>query len=76
MTTQLSNRGQVLIPQAVRRKRALEAGDDLAVFLTSTGDVLLRPLKAPRRSLLSHLDGLRGLRLKRNKEPLPPAIEL
>ena len=38
MTTKLSSKGQVVLPARLRRKLALQAGDDLEIHLESTSE--------------------------------------
>ena len=45
MTTTLSQKGQVVIPQEVRNKLGLRPGDDFIVLYSETGDILLRPIR-------------------------------
>lgn len=70
MTMTISSKGQVVIPQPVRERQQLRAGDDLLLFELSNGDLVLRRVRPPKKSLVWHLRRLRGLRLKRNSEPV------
>jgi AbrB family looped-hinge helix DNA binding protein len=74
MTTTISSKGQVVIPQPVRQRHKLRAGDDLILFELSNGDIVLRRAKKPRRSLVWHLRQFQGLDLKRNREKIPDRI--
>jgi AbrB family looped-hinge helix DNA binding protein len=68
VTTTISSKGQVVIPQPVRERHKLRAGDDLYLFELSNGDILLRRARPPKHSLVWHLRQLQGLELKRNRE--------
>ena len=68
MTTRLSSKGQVVIPQTVREKHGLEPGEDFVVLANERGDVLLRRVRKPTLSLVEHLRRLRGLDFERRKE--------
>jgi AbrB family looped-hinge helix DNA binding protein len=70
MTTTLSAKGQVVIPRDIRVKWGLKQGHDFVVLCSSTGEILLRPVKQPRKSWLKALRALRGLELKRTDEPV------
>jgi AbrB family looped-hinge helix DNA binding protein len=70
MTTSISSKGQVVIPREVRNRRQLQAGDDLLVLELSNGDILLRPVRKPKKSLSWHLKQLRGLEIPRQKDPV------
>lgn len=65
MTTTLSQKGQVVIPQEVRKKLRLRPGDDFIVLYSETGDILLRPIRRKNASgLIRGLRALRGLTLE------------
>jgi AbrB family looped-hinge helix DNA binding protein len=68
VTTTISSKGQVVIPQPVRERHKLRAGDDLLLFELSNGDIVLRRARAPKKSLVWHLRRLHGLRLERKHE--------
>ena len=65
MTTTLSVKGQIVIPQPVRASQKLRAGTDFTVIARSNGDILLRPVKHHRRhaTLADNLLALSGLEL-------------
>lgn len=64
----ISSKGQVVIPRSVRERHRLRADDDLLLLELSNGDILLRHVRKPKKSLVWHLRRLRGLRLERNRE--------
>jgi AbrB family looped-hinge helix DNA binding protein len=68
VTTTISSKGQVVIPQPVRDRHQLRAGDDLLLFELSNGDIVLRRARAPKKTLVWHLRRLHGLRIERNRE--------
>jgi AbrB family looped-hinge helix DNA binding protein len=71
MTTTLSVKGQLVIPQPVRERQKLRAGTDFTVISRSNGDILLRPVK-PRRhhaTLADNLLALSGLDLQPERGP-------
>ena len=69
MTTTLSAKGQVVIPRDIRAKWGLKQGHDFIVLCSSTGEILLRPVKRPRKSWVKALRGMRGLKVERIDEP-------
>ncbi len=71
MTTTLSVRGQLVIPQRVRASHKLRAGADFTVISRSNGDILLRPVKTQRRhaTLAENLLALSGLELYPERAP-------
>ena len=66
MTTTLSVKGQIVIPQRVRASHKLKAGADFTVITRSNGDILLRPVKTQRRhrTLADNLLALSGLEVE------------
>lgn len=68
MTTTISSKGQVVIPQPIRERHQLRAGDDLLLFELSNGDIVLRRARPPKKSLVWHLRRLHGLKLHRKSE--------
>jgi AbrB family looped-hinge helix DNA binding protein len=55
MTTVLAQKGQLVIPKAVRDELHLHAGDDLEVYIMD-GEIVLRPLvKRPNEGLTALL---------------------
>jgi len=70
MTTTLSAKGQVVIPRTIRVKWGLRQGCDFIVLCSSTGEILLRPVKGPGKSWLKALRAMRGLELQRIDEPI------
>jgi AbrB family looped-hinge helix DNA binding protein len=65
VTTTLSQKGQVVIPQEVRNKLRLRPGDDFIVLCSETGDILLRPIRSRNgKGLIKGLRALRGLKLE------------
>ena len=70
MTTTLSAKGQVVIPRDIRVKWGLRQGHDFTVLCSSTGEILLRPVRRRGKGLLKSLRALRGLELRRADEPV------
>jgi AbrB family looped-hinge helix DNA binding protein len=74
MTTTLSAKGQVVIPRDIRVKLGLTRGSDLIVLCSSGGEILLRPMRRRKKSLVKSLRALRGLDLHRSDEPIRDVI--
>ena len=70
MTTTLSVKGQVVIPQPVRGRQKLKAGTDFTVITRSNGDIILRPVKKRRRhaTLADNLVALSGLKVESERD--------
>jgi len=65
MTTNLTSKGQVTVPKAVRDYLGLKAGMAVSFERLSTGEVVLRPAKAPRRvrSVFAKLRGRASVKM-------------
>ncbi|MBL9153889.1 MAG: AbrB/MazE/SpoVT family DNA-binding domain-containing protein [Verrucomicrobiales bacterium] len=77
MTTVLEQKGQLVLPQAVRDELHLHAGDGLEVFVDD-GEIVLRPItKCPEQGLASLLLNPPCLLELPEREPdsPPPAID-
>ncbi len=73
MTTTLSAKGQVVIPRDIRVKWGLKQGHDFTVLCSSTGEILLRPVRRRGKGLVKSLRALSGLELRRaNQLPRVP----
>jgi AbrB family looped-hinge helix DNA binding protein len=70
MTTTISSKGQVVIPRPIRERYGFRPGDDFQLLELSNGDIVLRPFRAPKKSLVWHLRQLRGLKIPRQREHL------
>ena len=68
MTTTISSKGQVVIPRPIRERQKIRPGDDFILFELSSGDILLRRVQAPKKSLVWHLRQLKGLTVQRSEE--------
>jgi AbrB family looped-hinge helix DNA binding protein len=74
MTTTLSQEGQVVIPQEVCQQLSLRPGDEFLVLTSSSGDILLRPVRKSQHGIgwvkaLQKLKGLWDIELpERSKE--------
>jgi len=56
MTTVLSNKGQVVLPAAVRDQLGLAPGEDFEVFVEDEDTIVLRRVSQPaNRGLVKHL---------------------
>jgi AbrB family looped-hinge helix DNA binding protein len=77
VTTTLSQKGQVVIPQEVRNKLRLRPGDDFIVLCSETGDILLRPIRRKNyKGLIKGLRVLRGLKLEERTSWGEPVREI
>jgi AbrB family looped-hinge helix DNA binding protein len=70
VTTTLSAKGQIVIPRDLRSRLNLKAGDDFIVLSSASGDIMLRPIRGQRKSLVELVEKLRGLDLQRHDEPV------
>jgi AbrB family looped-hinge helix DNA binding protein len=68
VTTTISSKGQVVIPRPIRERQQIRPGDDFLLFELSNGDILLRHVRAPKKSLTWHLRRLQGIQIERSRE--------
>jgi AbrB family looped-hinge helix DNA binding protein len=77
VTTTLSQKRQVVIPQEVRKKLRLRPGDDFIVLSSQTGDILLRPVRnSSGTDWLDALRALKGLEVQERSKELGRQIVL
>ena len=56
MTTVVSQKGQVVIPSAIREKLSLEPGDDMESLVEGDDSIVLRRIsRRPNEGLVDHL---------------------
>jgi AbrB family looped-hinge helix DNA binding protein len=69
VTTTLSIKGRVVIPQIIRARHHLKPGTEFTVVTRSNGDILLRPVQAQRRhqTIAQNLLALYGLEINAEK---------
>jgi AbrB family looped-hinge helix DNA binding protein len=68
VTTTISSKGQVVIPRPVRERQKIHPGDDFVLFELSNGDILLRRVRMPKKSLAWHMRRLQGVKIEHNRE--------
>jgi AbrB family looped-hinge helix DNA binding protein len=68
VTTTISSKGQLVIPRPVRERHKFRAGDDFLLFELSNGDILLRRIRRPKKSLAWHMRRLQGVKIEHNRE--------
>lgn len=75
MTTILAQKGQVVIPKAVRDQLDLKPGDDFEVLVDGDEEIILRPLrKRANHGLADLLRNAPGpLEIPERETELPPA---
>lgn len=79
MTTVLAQKGQIVIPKAIRERLGLEAGDDFEVWIDNEEEIVLRPVRAKANRGLAQLlrDAPGPLDLPaRVREAPPPPLDL
>ena len=71
MTTTLSVKGQIVIPQPIRVSNNLKPGTDFTILTCTNGDIVLRPIKLQRRhaTLADNLLAFSGLELAPERAP-------
>ncbi len=71
----MSEKGQVTVPRAARKRHGLGFGSVLTFFEGASGDLILRPAREkPEQDLLDHLQGLQGLDIPERRHLCPPRV--
>jgi AbrB family looped-hinge helix DNA binding protein len=69
----MSEKGQIVVPKSIRDERGFGNGSAFAVLETKSGAIVFRPIKAPpKKDLVDHLLGLKGLDIPERKHLCPP----
>ena len=78
MTTVLSQKGQIVLPSAVRERLHLEPGDDFEVVVEDDDTISLRRIsQPPNRGLVDHLlSSPEPLEIPERQQDLPRTVEL
>ena len=78
MTTVLSQKGQIVLPVAVREQLGLEPGDDFEILVEDDEQIVLRRISRPPNSgLVDHLREAPGeLEIPLRKRDHPRPVEL
>lgn len=78
MTTVLSQKGQIVLPSAIRERMQLEPGDDFEIILEDDDTISLRRIsKPPNRGLVDHLLSCpEPLEIPERQRDLPRTVEL
>ncbi len=62
-SSRISSKGQVTIPQKVRKKLGLRTGDWVD-FVDERGETILRPIKGPARSFREYIGAFPGFKTR------------
>ena len=78
MTTVLSQKGQVVLPLAIREQLALHPGDDFEILVDDDGSIILKRITTPPNAgLVDHLLSAPGeLEIPARSRDLPRIPEL
>ncbi|MDB6020741.1 MAG: prlF antitoxin for toxin YhaV toxin [Pedosphaera sp.] len=61
MRATISSKGQIVIPKPVRKRQKIHPGDKFHLFELSNGDIMLRRVAVPKKSLVWHMQRLRAI---------------
>ena len=78
MTTVLSQKGQIVLPAAIREKLELQPGDDFEIVVEDDDTITLRRISRPANAgLIDHMLACpRELDVPERSKDLPRAIQL
>jgi len=71
----MSEKGQIVVPKAIRDQRGFRNGSAFAVFETRNGQIVLRPVAVePKLDLVDHLLRLKGIDVPEMKFHAKPRV--
>lgn len=76
MTVTLNANHTLTLPADAVAQAHLTQGMEFHVVVSPSGSIILRPARVRQHSLVEHLQGLEGLEVPRNAEPLSPPLAL
>ena len=65
----------VLAPEA-EDSTPLPVGQEYRVNISTAGVIMLRPKRKHKRTLLEHLEAMRGLEFEHRRDPIPDRVQL
>jgi hypothetical protein len=71
MTAILNERGHLELPPEINRDAQAHPSRRFDVMVSTTGVIMLRPERRPRRSLVESFAALRGLEIEHRRDPIP-----
>ena len=76
MTAILNSQGHLILPLEIQRAAQAHPARRFDVMVSTTGVIMLRPERKPRRTLVESFAALRGLEIghRRDLIPAPPAL--
>ena len=76
MTATLNPEGHIILPPEANAVAHIHAADGFHVMISTSGVIMLRPKRQPKRTLLEHLEALRGLEFEHRRDPIPHRVQL
>ena len=76
MTATLDSHGHLVLPLEAHRIAESCPSKKFDVLISTSGIIMLRPERKPRRSLVESFQALRGIELSPRRDPMPDPIEL
>jgi AbrB family looped-hinge helix DNA binding protein len=69
----MSEKGQIVVPKGIRDQHGFGNGSAFTVLETRGGSIVFRPVKtSPKKDLVDHLLGLKGLDIPERRHFCPP----
>ena len=75
MTAILNPSGQIELPTGACEAAGLRAGEEFELMISTSGNLMLRRERPHQKMLMEHLQTLRGLEIKRRRDPIPKRVE-
>lgn len=79
MTATLKEQRHITLLPDAEEASSLPQDQEYNVVISPSGVILMRPKKQPerkQRTLLEHLEALRGLEIEHRRDPIPQRVQL
>ena len=76
MTAILDSQGHLILPPEIQRAAREHDARRYDVAVSTSGVIMLRPERRPRRSLVESFAALRGLEIEHRRDPIPESPAL
>jgi|JI10StandDraft_1071094.scaffolds.fasta_scaffold2848938_2 antitoxin component of MazEF toxin-antitoxin module len=76
MTATLLAQRHIVLPPEVEARAPMVEGQEYHVLVSSAGVIMLRPKRPHKRTLVEHLEALRGLEIEHRFDPIPDRVHL
>ena len=76
MTATLTSDCHLILPPEIGEKVPVGDSQEYDVMVSNSGVITLRPKRRHKKTLLEHLEAMRGLEINRRRDPIPHRVVL